>query len=330
MCYNVFGCDRMKKNLIISHIADMDGLGGVILTKLVFSNVEVILTEPDDLETYIEELLKDNKYEQYERIFVTDLGMRGNTGHIINNSPLKDILLHFDHHETNSEVNIYPWSTVISKIGDFKPSGTSIFYEYLLNTYPENDVLKYNSLKELVEGIRSYDTYQFKETGDMLGYNLTSILVEVGRDKIIDSIIDRILYDDKEHFNLTEKEIEIYKKSDKELEDYLKWCDDNLIRMNFMGYNIGLSISTKFRSSVGNLLSEKYKDELDFILIANYERESFSIRTVNDINIGQICKILGGGGHDKAGGFAMTDENLELTSPYFDKNKLESLKKEVF
>jgi nanoRNase/pAp phosphatase (c-di-AMP/oligoRNAs hydrolase) len=113
----------------------------------------------------------------------------------------------------------------------------------------------------------------------------------------------------------------------KELDEYLIWCDENLIRINFLSYKVGLSISTKFRSSVGNLLSQKYKDELDFILIADYERESFSARTVNNINIGNICKQLGGGGHERAGGFPMTDENLMLTSPYFDKKALKELKK---
>ena len=117
-------------------------------------------------------------------------------------------------------------------------------------------------------------------------------------------------------------------RCDKELEEYLDYCDKNLIRIKFLDYNVGLSISNKYRSSVGNLLSEKYKDELDFILIADYERESFSIRTVNDINVGNIAATLGGGGHDKAAGFPMNDETLKLTSPYFDKNILNKLKNE--
>lgn len=320
----------MKKVLLISHIADMDGLGCVILGKIVFPKMDVILIEPDELKGKIEDLLKTKKYSKYEKIFITDLGMNINVGKLIDDSPMKKIVTHLDHHQSNMEVSIYPWSTVISEIDGFKPSGTSLLYEYLLNNYSDNDVLKNNSLKELVEGIRSNDTYQFVETGNKLGYYLTQILARNGKEKVIDDFYDRIMHGDKRHFKLTEEEVKICTEMQKELDDYLKWCDDTLIRMNFMGYNVGLSISTKFRSSVGNLLSEKYKDELDFILIANYERESFSVRTVNEINVGNICKELGGGGHEKAGGFPMTDENLKLTSPYFDKNKLETLKKEVF
>lgn len=320
----------MKKKLLISHIADMDGLGAVILAKIVFHDLEIILIEPDELKVRIEELLINNRYLDFDKIFITDLGMNMNTGKLIDDSPLKELVTHLDHHQTNSEVSIFPWSTVISERNGFKPSGTSLFHEYLLNAYPDNKVLKYGSLKELVEGIRSNDTYQFQDTNNKLGYYLTQILVKIGKDKIIEEVLDRILYDDHNHFKLTDEEINICNEMEKELEDYLKWCDENLIKTKFLGYNIGLSISTKFRSSVGNLLSEKYKDSLDFILIANYERESFSVRTVNNINVGNICKSLGGGGHDKAGGFPMTDDNLKLTEPNFNKEILEKLKKNLF
>jgi len=317
----------MKKILLISHIADMDGLGCVILGKIVFPKIDVILIEPDELKEKIEELLRTKKYNSYEKIFITDLGMKISVGKLIDDSPIKKLVTHLDHHQSNMEVSIYPWSTVISEIDGFKPSGTSLFHEYLLNNYSDNVTLKSNSLKELVEGIRSNDTYQFQKTGNKLGYYLTQILARNGKDKVIADFYDRIIHGDKRHFKLTDEEVNICTEMQKELDDYLKWCDDTLIRIKFMGYNVGLSISTKFRSSVGNLLSEKYKDELDFILIANYERESFSVRTVNEINVGNICKELGGGGHEKAGGFPITDENLKLTSPYFDKNKLETLKK---
>ncbi len=320
----------MKKVLLISHIADMDGLGCVILGKIVFPKLDVILIEPDELKEKIEDLLKNKKYTKYEKIFITDLGMNINVGKLIDDSPMKELVTHLDHHQTNIEVSIYPWSTVISEIDGFKPSGTSLFYEYLLNNYSTNEIIKYNSLKEFVEGVRSNDTYQFIETGNKLGYYLTQILARNGKEKVINDFYDRIIHGDKRHFKLTSEEENICTEMQKELDDYLKWCDDTLIRINFLGYKVGLSISTKFRSSVGNLLSEKYKDELDFILIANYERESFSVRTVNEINVGNICKDLGGGGHEKAGGFPMTDDNLKLTSPYFDKKVLEKLKKDNF
>jgi oligoribonuclease NrnB/cAMP/cGMP phosphodiesterase (DHH superfamily) len=313
----------MNKILLITHDADMDGMGAAILGNIVFDNMDVIYTNPDDLESILLELINSKKYLEYNEIFITDLGLRNNCYDIIENN-LKDRLLHLDHHQTDKS---YSWSTVIIDIDGFKPSATSIFYDYLLSRFKDNEVLKKDSTKELVEAIRSYDTYQFKQTGNMLGYKLTNVFVNIERNELLHSILERLYSDDK-HFNLTNEEIKICDKCDKELEEYLDYCDKNLIRIKFLSYNVGLSISNKYRSSVGNLLSEKYKDELDFILIADYERESFSIRTVNDINVGNIAATLGGGGHDKAAGFPMNDDTLKLTSSHFDRNLLNKLKNE--
>ena len=89
-------------------------------------------------------------------------------------------------------------------------------------------------------------------------------------------------------------------------------CDKNLIKTKFLNYNVGISISESFRSELGNRLSNKYKNELDFILIVDFHRMSYSMRTVNDIDLGKIAKTLGGGGHEKAAGFPMNNENNEL------------------
>ena len=315
--------DFMDRILLITHDADMDGMGCAILANIIFDNLDVIYTNPDDLESILLDLINSKKHLEYKEIFITDLGLRNSCYEIIE-SNLKDKLLHFDHHQTDKSCS---WSTVLIDIDGFKPSATSIFYDYLLDRFKDNEILKKDSTSELVEAIRSYDTYQFKQTGNMLGYKLTNVFVNIERNELLHSILER-LYSNDTSFNLTDEEIKINDRCDKELEEYLDYCDKNLIRIKFLDYNVGLSISNKYRSSVGNLLSEKYKDELDFILIADYERESFSIRTVNDINVGNIAATLGGGGHDKAAGFPMNDETLKLTSPYFDRNILNKLKNE--
>lgn len=211
----------MNKTLLISHISDMDGLGNVILSKLVFPNTEVVLITPEDLDDTIKSLIESNNYKNYSRVFVTDLGMKDITAERINNSPLKDILLHFDHHESCISVNENIWSTVVPLLDNgIKPSGTSLFHEYLSNEYKHNEFIKRNSLKELVEAIRSYDTYQFKEDGNMLGFKITNILSETSKEYIIESFIDRIKNGDKDHFYLNKKEQDISDAADKELDSY--------------------------------------------------------------------------------------------------------------
>ena len=57
-----------NKILIISHMADYDGMGSVILGIKYYSDIDYILCESSDLE----ELLKDD-FSNYEQIFICDL-----------------------------------------------------------------------------------------------------------------------------------------------------------------------------------------------------------------------------------------------------------------
>ena len=114
------------------------------------------------------------------------------------------------------------------------------------------------------------------------------------------------------NFELNDLEKNLIEIKTEEMNNYVLECDNNLIKTKFLNYSVGITISELFRSEVGNRLSDKYKDELDFILIIDFHRRSYSMRTVNDIDLGALAKKLGGGGHQKAAGFPMNKENNEI------------------
>ena len=70
-----------NKILIISHIADCDGMGSVILGIKYFQNLDYILSESSDLE----ELLKED-FSSYEQIFICDLPFSKETINVIENN----------------------------------------------------------------------------------------------------------------------------------------------------------------------------------------------------------------------------------------------------
>lgn len=326
ICYN-FNGDFMKV-LNITHVSDMDGRGCEVLTKLVFPDNEIILSEPG----LVHEVIENLDYKKYDKIFITDLALTLKTGLIIEENPeFKSKVIHLDHHVTDIVDKNYSWSKVYeTDETGFEVCGTTLYYDYLLENYPDNDILKRNSVKEVIEGIRCQDTYTFEKYNNTLGPSLTNVFANSDMDIFIESIIDRLKNGNLEHFELTNEEIDLIKRTEKEKADYIEECDKRLIRMNFLGYKVGLSISTKYRSVVGNKLSERHKDELDFILIADCNREKFSTRTVNDIDLNIICNQVGGGGHPKAAGFNMTKETLELVKPYLDEELVEKYKLENF
>lgn len=295
-----------NNNLIVSHIADVDGMGAVILAKLVFENIDIILCEPDELYSVFKELISS----KYNQIFITDLSIKTEEIFEFINRNFSNVK-HFDHHIYSFDIK-YPWSTVIHKDGDFLPCGTSIFYEYLLNNYTECQYLNSTYVSSFVENVRSYDTWDFKNTGNLDGKYLTEIFSVIGIDSFIERYYLKLLKNYKlEAFTFDKDELDIVKKLEDDIASYVDECDKSLIITQFLGYNVGISISENYRSTVGNELSARHK-ELDFILIANFVRRAFSFRTVNDINLNEIASIIGGGGHEKAAGASMNDENLKI------------------
>lgn len=310
------------KVLNITHKSDMDGRGCEILTRLVFNNSNIILTEPSKLYDVINELINNKNYLEYDHIFITDLAVKEATALLIDKY-LKDKVNHIDHHITEIN-NKYKWSYTVEEINDFEVCATYLYYNYLKDNFYKH-ILSYNSLQEIVEAIRCQDTYTFVKYNNTLGPDLTTVFSNsIDEDIYISSIIDRIK-NNKDNFKFSNKEIMIIDNAKKELNDYLKECEKRLIIIDFLEYKVGLSISTKYRSIVGNTLSSNHP-ELDFILIADFNREKFSARTIHDnIDLNVICTRLGGGGHPKASGFDMTSKNLDLIRKYIkniDKNNL--------
>lgn len=287
--------------LIISHISDIDGMGSVILSKLI-GNYDILLLAIEDVRDCLSSLYEND----YKQIYMCDLSIPDDMADIVDEK-IKNIK-HFDHHPTNTYVNKYDWSTVIPNDNGFKPSGTSLFYNYLVN----NNLLKKSvKLDEFVEAIRSYDTWDFVNTDNLLGKHLTMIFSMYGPIKFIDTFYSR-LTDENVNFELNNLEKNLIEIKTEEMNNYVLECDNNLIKTRFLNYSVGITISELFRSEVGNRLSDKYKDELDFILIIDFHRRSYSMRTVNDIDLGALAKKLGGGGHQKAAGFPMNKENNEI------------------
>ena len=107
----------------------------------------------------------------------------------------------------------------------------------------------------------------------------------------------------------------------------VKECDKKLIIFDLDGYKVGCVIAESYRSEVGNVLSSNHP-ELDYILIVNFFRNSFSFRTTKDnVDVSLIAKKYekNGGGHKKAAGMSITAENIWLIEKiinfYKDKSK---------
>ena len=134
-----------------------------------------------------------------------------------------------------------------------------------------------------------------------------------------------VLKNDLELFN--EGDNILIKRNEEEQKYYIKECDKKLIIFDLDGYKVGCVIAESYRSEVGNVLSSNHP-ELDYILIVNFFRNSFSFRTTKDnVDVSLIAKKYekNGGGHKKAAGMSITAENIwlieKIINCYKDKSK---------
>lgn len=291
-----------KKLLLISHVADPDGITPVILASLIFSNFDTKLIEPREVDKILEENLND-----YEEIHIVDLNMSYEMAKKINEDDvLKNKIKVFDHHISGIKLNDFPFIKVVSERNGRKESGTSLYYEYL-NTISENEILKKNSTKGLVNYVRAIDTYDFNEISKDDALNIDMLFGIYGKEEYINHFLNFIK--EKDEFVFSETELLLIKLEKNKMKRYIDAKENEMLKANLNGYNVGVVYAERFRSDLGNYLALKY-DELDFILIINVSK-SISYRSVDKVDLSVFSKEYGGGGHKNAAGSPLPENFLK-------------------
>ena len=181
---------KNNKNLIISHIADVDGISALILAKLHYKDIDYCLVEFSELESFLKSIIEDNSYKQYENIIVTDVSFRNTTLDLVNqNIELRDKIRHFDHHPTDSSsMQKYPFVNEVLEKDGKSVCGTTLFYDYIKDSFE----YKSEYLDKYLEAVCSYDT-KGPFCGNQYGVDLTTLFSIIGIDNFIRKISNGII-----------------------------------------------------------------------------------------------------------------------------------------
>lgn len=298
-----------NKILIISHMADCDGMGSVILGIKYFKNIDYILCEASDLECLLKEDLSN-----YEQIFICDLPLFRETINVIeNNSYLKEHLKHFDHHESSVRDNNHSFVNEVISINGLTVSATYLFYQYLKSL---GDKLNKKFYEEFVEGVRAYDIWD--KNGDFeLGKKITNVFTLMEPVSFIDYICS---LDDSKEFMITKEIEDLILSNEKKMNNYFEKAYEKIVITDYKGYKMAVTINEQYRSLLGNYICNKNKD-IDFVLIINFERFSCSLRCEKDgVDVSVIASEFqhDGGGHTKSSGFILDSESIPKIKKYVD------------
>lgn len=288
---------------------DLDGIGCAIVGKTAFGdNCDVEYCSYDEIDEKVVTFLRSAEYENYDAIFITDISVNQQTADIIEESFADKVQL-IDHHGTATWLNKYGWACVqvteslLPGLKDSRTerlaSGTSLFFHFLW----ENELLDNSDLVDLVEQIRQYDTWEWKNVyNNQTPKQLNDLLMLIGRYKFVDRFVEN------NEVIFTKSERDLLDVENKRIERYIKSRKGKIVPVTVDGYNIGVVYAEQYHSELGNVLAEE-NPQFDFIAMVNLGSNSISYRGVrDDVNIGEFAKKMGGGGHPKAAGSPIGEE----------------------
>lgn len=280
------------KDLLISHLADIDGVSPVILMKLCKLDFDYELKDINELEEYLSELL-DTDLSIYNNIYITDLTVPESIYERINNSEYKNKFKVFDHHKTHMYACDYDYVTI-----DINECGTTLFYKYLKTKYKFK-----KSVDEYTDHVKNLDIWLWVSKDDIVAKQLGDLFDIFGIDRYINEMVKKLKYN---RFKLSKLEKTILEIEQDKIDRYISKKEENMVILNYENYKAGLVFCEKYKSEMGNRLSVNYP-ELDFIIMINLSG-GISFRTDKDIDLSEIAVKLNGGGHKKACGAPIPNE----------------------
>lgn len=174
-----------------------------------------------------------------------------------------------------------------------------------------------------VDTVRSYDTYEWKQTGNVTAKEINTLFYILGMERFCE-LYGRYLKDPNyEGGIIGDKVVQMF--VDAKLEAEQKAIDeftvDKIIDTTVRGYRTALLIGSCYPANVSELGNQFLAKHPEFDVFAQFtlsDGGSFSFRAIrDDIDIGKdIALPMGGGGHPKAAGAPMCKEVKEVLAEY--------------
>lgn len=313
----------MRNIKLFTH-TDLDGVGCYIILRSLLPecevNIDVEFVDNAEVNDKLMEFLNNPDHVQYCNVIISDISCNESVAERINevNGDNPYISLH-DHHQTAMWLNNkYPaWAEVTD---DPELSGTSLIFEltqrFMSVIGLDTSWIDDSSYWLFARDVALWDTWHWKtftEKND--AENLSSLLSLIGREEFIERMLDNLPNDrliDYESMKLIEQD-------KKRCNTYIDEHDSEDLMVYFIdGYYFGIVFGSEYTSKLGNTLNLRHSYLDGIIIVTDY---GLSFRTIHDdVNVGELAKKFGGGGHQKAAGISFTEEHKKALLDLFFKN----------
>lgn len=283
------------KDLIISHVKDVDGVTPVILMNLWNKNYDCKLLDVHEMFDYLTELLTTD-LSIYEHIYVVDLTIPQEIYPLIEQSEYRSKFLVFDHHETHEYARVYPYVTL-----NIEECGTTLFYQYIQS----QGFITHSGLEEYIKAVKDLDLWTFEKNNNLLSPKLSSLFELLGEKRYIQEMT-LLLQKATKTFTFTDFQEQLLVLEEENKKRYIDKREERMIRGILPNsVRVGMVYAEKYRSEIGNELLKRHLD-LDVIIIVNMNG-GISLRS-RSVDVSKIAYHYGGGGHVLAAGIGISEE----------------------
>ena len=266
---------------------DLDGVGCAVIARLAFPDDLIVKycsykTVNDDINAFLDQLQIPAK------IIISDISITEATAARLDGY---DVVM-FDHHPIDV---LRPWMTVDNTGNE---CGTSLMAKALL---PGAGA----AVMDFVENIRLFDTWQLEKGVGSFPERLDALHNLLGHRGFEEIVLQSLFHG--EPFTIPHYFEIAVSHAFEERDRYFEKKEKAMITTEFCGHRTGVVFAERDISLMADYIFRKHP-KLDIVAVC-YLPAGVSLRTRrDDINLTEICRQRGGGGHQKAAAFYLKKE----------------------
>lgn len=304
---------NFKNALFITH-NDADGSGCEILSNLYLEKyldkIKFKYIEAQDGDLELDKALNS---KLYDLIIMVDCSFKCTNTFLDLTDFIDDGNQFFliDHHKNALDFSNFDWAFVSIEENNIKNSGTELFYQFLLQNFQNSEMNNNETLKEFVELIRSYDTWDWFETKNQKAADLT-MLFYFDKKEFINNIIENIKNKGQV---INNNQTLILKTLNKVNSNYIDLCLKSIDFIEHNNNKIALIVANQLQGLIANEVFKIYPEISYIVFIVTPDKLSLR-STDNREDVFVIAKSLNGGGHRNASGCNVDFKNFLLNYLY--------------
>jgi oligoribonuclease NrnB/cAMP/cGMP phosphodiesterase (DHH superfamily) len=263
--------------VLVTH-NDFDGITCAVLFKATWPDGKVYITNYDEVDRVIREACKEPGI-----LFITDISPQSED--VARLLAARGRVQLFDHHKTALWLSIYPYACI-----DTEMCGARLFYEFHRPACPVMD-----DYAELVWHANDYDLWRHESPHSAV---LNRLLHVLGHEKFIERFLQNPTV------KLTGQEQYLMDIEAGREQRYIDEAVKTAVVYNSLTPSCAIVFAEQYISQVGHKLLETYP--VDVAVIVNVQKNTVSLRSRDKgVDVSEIAKALGGGGHPTAAGFML-------------------------